>query len=193
MGQKVGYIRVSSKEQNLDRQLEIIMQQGVEKIFREKKSGKNTERPEFKSMMEYVREGDTLIIESYSRLARSTKDLLDIVDELEKKGVNLISVKEKTDTTTPTGKLLFTIMAGIAQFEREIMLQRQAEGIKEAMKQGKTFGRPRIQLPENFEKIHASWRAGHITAVQAMKDTKLTRATFYRLVKEYEAQEELQA
>jgi DNA invertase Pin-like site-specific DNA recombinase len=190
MGQKVGYVRVSTKGQHDDRQLEIMKEQGVEKIFKEKVSGKSTtDRPEFQKMMDYVREGDTLTVESYSRLARSTRDLLNIVDGLNKKGVNLISVKEQIDTTTPTGKLLFTIMAGISEFEREIMLQRQGEGIVEAKKKGTVFGRPKVEYPTDFLKVYDKWKANEITGVQAMTELELTRATFYRLVAKHEGRE----
>lgn len=189
MGIKVGYVRVSTKDQNEERQLEIMKQQKVEKIFKEKESGKTTKRQEFQKMLDYVREGDTLVIESYSRLARSTRDLLTIVDTLEEKGVNLISIKENIDTTTPTGKLLFTIMAGISQFEREIMLQRQGEGIMEAKKKGTTFGRPKIDYPANFFNVYKEWKEGRLTAVKAMTELDLTKATFYRLVAKHEGRE----
>ena len=186
---KVGYVRVSTKGQKDDRQIEIMKQYGVEKTFKEKQSGKNTDRKEFQKMLDYIREGDTLIVESYSRLARSTLDLIGIVQMLEKKGVNLISVKENVDTTTPTGKLLFTIMAGISQFEREIMLQRQSEGIEQAMKKGTKFGRPAVDYPKDFKRVYDTWKAGEITAVKAMSELELTRATFYRLVAKYEGRE----
>lgn len=190
MGEKVGYVRVSTKGQNDDRQLTIMKEQGVKKVFKEKVSGKSTnDRKEFQKMMDYVREGDTLIIESYSRLARSTRDLLNIVDSLHQKGVNLISVKEQIDTTTPTGKLLFTIMAGISEFEREIMLQRQGEGIIEAQKNGVKFGRPKVEYPDRFLEVYEQWKKGEITGVKAYTELELTRATFYRLVAKHEGRE----
>lgn len=183
----VGYVRVSTEEQNTARQDTIMTEYKAENIYREKISGKNTNRPELKKMMNFVRDGDTVVVESYSRLARSTKDLLNIVEELQSKGVNFISSKENIDTTTPSGKLMFTIFAGIAEFERTCMLQRQREGIAEAKKQGKYKGRKPIVIDtELFIKTYEAWKKQEITAVQAQKQLDLKPDTFYRRVKAYE-------
>ena len=190
MGEKVGYVRVSTKDQNDERQLVIMEKYNVQKIFKEKISAKNTnDRKEYQKMMEYLREGDTLVIESYSRLARSTRDLLNLVDILKEKGVTLISDKEQIDTSTPTGKLFLTIIAGIAEFEREIMLQRQGEGIIEAQKKGVKFGRPKIDYPQGFLEVYKKWKKGEITGVKAYTELELTRSTFYRLVAIHEGRE----
>ena len=122
---KVGYVRVSTAGQNTARQEVIMEQLGVEKVFIDKMSGKNTDRPQLKEMLAFVREGDTLVIESFSRLARSTKDLLEIVEELEKKNVKFVSQKENIDTSTPNGKFMLTLFAALAQLERETLLARQ--------------------------------------------------------------------
>ena len=183
----IGYVRVSTQEQNEDRQLTIMEQYKADKIFTEKISGKNTDRPQLKKMLEYVREGDTLVIESYSRLARSTKDLINLVEQLKAKGVNLISTKENIDTSTPQGRLMFTIFAGLAEFERECTLQRQAEGIAEAKKRGVYKGRQRIEVDtDTFTKVYDEWKQGNITARTAMQKLGLSANTFYRRVKEYE-------
>ena len=183
----IGYVRVSTQEQNEDRQLTIMEQYKADKIFTEKISGKNTDRPQLKKMLEYVREGDTLVIESYSRLARSTKDLINLVEQLKSKGVNLISTKENIDTSTPQGRLMFTIFAGLAEFERECTLQRQAEGIAEAKKRGVYKGRQRIEVDtDTFTKVYDEWKQGNITARTAMQKLGLSANTFYRRVKEYE-------
>lgn len=180
---KVAYIRVSTEGQNTARQEEAMKGLGVERCFIEKISGKNTDRPQLKAMMDFVREGDSLIVESYSRLARSTHDLLEIVDALSKKGVAFVSLKENIDTTTPQGKLMLTIFAGLAQFERECLLQRQAEGIAIAKVNGVYKGRKPVDTPDNWEEVIEEWKSGKITAVEAMKETGLTKATFYRMAK----------
>jgi DNA invertase Pin-like site-specific DNA recombinase len=183
----VGYIRVSTQDQNTDRQVKLLKNKQVEKMFIEKVSGKNTNREQLKNMLNYVREGDTVIVESYSRLARSTKDLLNIVDKLESKGVNFISLKENIDTKTPQGKLIFTIFAGLAQFEREQTLQRQKEGIEIAKLKGKYKGRKPIDIDHDlFNQVYQEWKQGNITAVEGMKKLNISKSTFYRRVKQYE-------
>ena len=181
---KVAYIRVSTEDQNTARQEEAIRNLGVEKAFIEKVSGKNMDRPQLKAMLDYVREGDTLIVESYSRLARNTKDLLSIIEELEKKGVAFVSLKENIDTSTPQGKLMLTIFAGLAQFERECTLQRQKEGIAIAKTEGKYKGRKPVDIPDNWNEVIALWKKGEITAKVAQKNLGMTPATFYRKLKE---------
>lgn len=182
---KVAYIRVSTEGQNTARQEEAMKDQGVEKVFIEKASGKSTDRPQLKAMMDFIREGDCLIVESYSRLARNTADLLRIVGDLEKKGVSFVSLKENIDTTTPQGKLMLTIFAGLAQFERECTLQRQAEGIAIAKAEGKYKGRKPIELPDDWKNVIKQWKAGEITARVAQKKLEMTPATFYRKLKEF--------
>jgi len=127
---KIGYIRVSTEHQEAARQQEIMGDYQVDRIFSEKLSGANTDRPQLKAMLDYVREGDTLFIESISRLGRSTKDLLNIIDALTEKGVSLISHKENIDTDTPAGKFMLTVFAALSQLEREQLKQRQREGIE---------------------------------------------------------------
>lgn len=178
---KIKYIRVSTQEQNTARQ-ETDKEQ-FDKVYIDKASGKNTDRPELKKMMDYVREGDTVVVESYSRIARNTKDLLEIIDRLNKKGVAFISQKEQIDTSTPAGRLMLTIFAGLAQFERECLLERQAEGIAIAKAEGK-MGRPSIEPGKEFADIVKRWKAGEMTAVEAMKAAGMTKTTFYKKVKE---------
>lgn len=182
---KVGYIRCSTVEQHEDRQLVMMEQHGAERVFIDKLSGKDTNRPELQKMLEFLREGDTLIVESFSRLARSTKDLLGIVDQLEEKGVTFISLKETVDTSTPSGKFMLTVFAALAQLERENILQRQKEGIEAARKRGVYKGRPRAQIDEAaFSAAVRAWRAGEITARAAMEQCNMKANSFYRRVKE---------
>ena len=177
---KIGYIRVSTEEQNTARQEVLLRELGVDEVFIEKASGKNADRPELTRMMEYVRRGDTVIVESISRFARNTRDLLDLVERLTEKQVEFVSRKEAIDTTTPTGKFMLTVFAAVAELEREYILQRQREGIAIAKEQGKYTGRKPMPLPDNFERVVSRWRAGEITAMEAMRQTGLKPNTFYR-------------
>ena len=182
-GVKVGYIRVSTYEQNPARQ-EVLMQElGDEKLFLDKFSGKNTKRPQLQAMLEYVRESDTVVVESLSRLGRSVKDLIDINDELTKKGVALESKKEKIETLTASGRFMFNVIASIAQFEREIMLERQREGIAIAKAAGKYKGRKEIEKPSNWDEVIAKWKVREMTSTKAMEELGLKRTTFYKLLK----------
>ena len=162
---------------------------GVDKIFIDKASGKNTNRPELQNMLQFVRVGDEVIVESYSRIARSTRDLLDIVETLKNKGVEFISKKEAIDTCTPAGRLMLTIFAGLYQFERECILERQAEGIAEAKKAGKYKGRKPIDIDvDKFVELYWEWQAGRITAAAMQKALGLSPPTFYRRVEAFKEQ-----
>ena len=179
---KIGYIRVSTQEQNTIRQEALMEALGVDEVYIDRMSGKNTNRPELQKMMEYVRKGDTVIVESISRFARNTRDLLELVERLTAKGVEFVSRKEAIDTTTPTGKFMLTVFGAVAELEREYILQRQREGIAIAREQGKYTGRKPIQRPE-FEQVVRDWRSGRITAVEAMRTLHMSKTTFYRKVK----------
>ena len=180
---QVGYIRISTVDQNIARQEVLMREMGVEKVFIDRLSGKNTDRPELKKMMAFVRQGDTVVVESISRFARNTRDLLELVEQLTAKGVEFVSKKEAIDTTTPTGKFMLTIFGAVAELEREYILQRQAEGIAIAKEQGVYKGRQPIVRPD-FERVVALWRSGKITATEAMKRLDMKPSTFYRRVKE---------
>ena len=181
---RVGYVRCSTLEQNEARQLKMMADQKVEKVYIDKASGKNTDREEFKEMMVFVRAGDTLIVESISRIARNTRDLLTIISSLTDKGVEFISLKENIDTTTPHGRFMLTVFGALAELERESILERQREGIEIAKAEGKYKGRKPVVIDEaKFRAVCARWRAGEITATAAMKETELKPNTFYRRVK----------
>ena len=184
----IGYIRVSTKEQNTGRQYEDFTAKGIalDKVFEEKLSGKNTDRPQLQAMLSYLREGDTLFVESFSRLARSTRDLLNIVATLKEKGVSFVSLKENVDTTKPQGKIMLTVFSAIYEFERDNILERQREGIDLALKEGRPYGRPSATLSATFSKNYQLWKQGELKAVDFMKIENIPKSTFYKLVKRYE-------
>ena len=179
---KIGYIRVSTKEQNTIRQETLMESLGVDEVYIDRMSGKDTHRPELQKMMAYVRRGDTVIVESISRFARNTRDLLELTEQLTAKGVEFISQKESIDTTTPTGKFMLTVFGAVAELERAYILQRQREGIAIAKEQGKYTGRKPVEHPE-FDEVVRRWKRGEMTAVQAMKKLGMSRSTFYRHVR----------
>ena len=180
----VGYIRVSTQEQNTIRQ-EVLMQElGAEQIFIDRMSGKNMDRPELKRLMTFVRTGDCVIVESISRFARNTRDLLELIEQLQQKEVQFVSKKEAIDTTTPTGKFMLTVFGAVAELEREYILQRQREGIAIAKANGVYKGRKPIQRAA-FEAVVTQWQNGEMTAVEAQRRLELTPSTFYRKVRDY--------
>ena len=183
---KVFYARCSTAEQNEARQLQTAREIGADKVFIDKASGKNANRPELQKMLDYVREGDTLYCSDFSRIARNTRDLLSITEQLEKKSVQFISMKEAVDTATPQGRFMLTVFGAMAELERETILQRQKEGIAIAKAAGKYKGRQKQKIDTaRFMTVCAKWRAGEITAVKAMELLQLKANTFYRRVKEY--------
>ena len=178
---KIGYVRVSTQEQNEGRQTEAFSNMGIEKVYIDKQSGKNINRPQLVEMLAYIRDGDIVVVESISRLARNTRDLLDIVEKIKNKGAALISLKENIDTDSVSGKFMLTIFGAMAELEREYILQRQKEGIDAAKKQGKYTGRKPKQHP-GFDKVCDKWRNGEITAVKAASLLNMSKSTFYRKV-----------
>ena len=181
---KVGYVRVSTITQHEDRQLVTMEKFGVEKLFQEKVSGKDKNRQQLQKLLDFVREGDTVIIHDFSRLARSTKDLLEIVEYLNNKKVALISAKENLDTSTATGKLMLTMIGAINEFERTNLLERQREGIAVAKKKGKYKGRKEVKI-DNFEQYYNKYLNREITKTQLAKELNISRPTLDKLIKEY--------
>ena len=181
----IGYVRVSTVEQNEGRQLVTMEKYNVEKLFQEKVSAKDTDRPQLQEMLEFVRKGDTVVVHDFSRLARSTKDLLDIVELLEKKEVALISAKENIDSSTPTGKLMLTMIGAINEFERANMLERQKEGIAIAKANGKYKGRKAVEVERGmFEDLYHQYFNRQITKVQFAKELGVSRPTLDKMLKE---------
>ena len=177
----IAYVRVSSIDQNEARQIESLEKYGIERWYTEKISGKDANRPKLQEMLEYVRDGDTIHIHDLSRLARSTADLLVIVDLLTKKDVHLVSNKENIDSSTPTGKLMLTMIGAINEFERTNILERTREGIAIAKREGVYKGRKPIEIPDGWDDAIKSWQSGKITAREAMDRLGLKPNTFYRL------------
>ena len=181
----IAYVRVSTVEQNEARQLEALEKYNIDKWFTEKISAKDTNRPQLQAMLEFAREGDIVYIHEFSRLARSTKDLLEIVEALNNKGVQLVSNKENLDTSTPTGKLMLTMIGAIAEFERQQILERQKEGIAIAKKEGKFKGRQVKAIDEElFAKYYAEYKLRKINKVQLAEKLNISRPTLDKLLKD---------
>lgn len=182
----IAYVRVSTVDQNEERQRVALEVHGIDKWFEEKVSGKDTNRPKLQEMLDYVREGDTIYIHDFSRLARNTADLLQIVEELKEKGVTLISNKENIDTSTNTGKLMLTMIGAIAEFERENLLERQREGIAIAKAAGKYKGRKAVEIDsEVFQTEYSRYQSREINKGQLAAALGVSRPTLDRMIKEY--------
>lgn len=185
----VGYVRVSSLDQSEARQIESLSKYHIEKFFVDKQSGKNTDRPELQNMLDFVREGDTIYIDDFSRLARSTKDLLDLTDYLQQKNVNFVSLKENIDTTTPSGKLMLTMIGAIAEFERANILERQKEGIAIAKRNGVYKGRKKIVI-NDMSSYYERYRNHELSISGLAKELKISWPTASRLLKEFESSQQ---
>lgn len=182
---RVGYIRVSTVEQNETRQIKDLKENAkVEKVFMDKLSGKDTNRPALNELIDFVRAGDVVVVSEYSRLARSTKDLLGIIETLTTKGVTVISMKEKLDTSTPQGEFMLTVFAGIATLERKMMLQRQKEGIAIAKAEGKYKGRQSKEKPADWKELKEKYQHRKITATELAKRCNVSRPVVYKWLKE---------
>lgn len=185
MGENIAYIRVSTVEQNEQRQIDGLKKYNIDKWFTEKVSAKDTNRPKLQEMMDYIRKGDTVYIHDFSRLARSTKDLLEIVDYFQEKGVNLVSNKENLDSSTPTGKLMLTMIGAINEFERQNLLERQREGIAVAKEQGKYKGRQVKEIDNSdFERFYEDYKSRKITKSALAQKLNISRPTLDKLLKD---------
>jgi DNA invertase Pin-like site-specific DNA recombinase len=184
-----GYVRVSSADQNEDRQMIAMKDLNIpeKQIYMDKLSGKDTKRPELQRLMVKVQSGDTVMVESISRFARNTRDLLDLVEKLNAKGVEFISQKENINTTTPTGRFMLTVFGAVAELERGYILQRQREGIAAARARGVHMGRPVKRPPENFSELAKLWERGKLRTTDFMAQTGMTETTLYRRLRERKA------
>lgn len=182
----IAYVRVSTVEQNEARQVEGLKKYNIEKWFTEKISAKDTNRPELKAMLDFAREGDTIYVWDFSRLARSTKDLLALVELMQSKNIHLKSIKENLDTSTPTGKLMLTMIGAINEFERENLLERQKEGIAIAKQNGKYKGRKEVNI-NNFEEHYKKYKTREINKSKLAEELNVSRPTLDKLIKKYES------
>jgi DNA invertase Pin-like site-specific DNA recombinase len=182
------FVRVSTFDQNEDRQLDAMTALGIppERVFIDKLSGKDKKRPQLLALMETVQHGDKVIVESISRFARNTRDLLDLVEQLAAKGVEFVSQKEHIDTSTPTGRFMLTIFGAVSELERGYILQRQAEGIAAAKRRGKHLGRPAKCPPKDFVNLVKRWERKEIALQQVLLECGgICAATFYNHLREY--------
>lgn len=180
----IAYVRVSTEEQNEARQKAALEAYGIEKWYVEKKSGKDTDRPELQSLLDFAREGDTVYVHEFSRLARNTKDLLELIEYFNRKNIILVSNKEKFDTSTPTGKLFVTMIGAIAEFERALILERQKEGIVIAKAEGKYKGRQVKEIDQkSFDRYYTEYMNRRISKKAFAEALHISRPTLDRLLK----------
>lgn len=179
---KIGYARVSTSDQSLTAQIQALNAIGCQHLYQEELSGKITDRPQLKALLEYIREGDIVVVTKLDRLARSTKDLLSIADDIQEKGAGLEVLNIQLDTTTPTGKLMLTLLGAIAEFEREIMLERQQEGIVIAKAEGKYKGRKPIG-EDKLQQVQTLVNSG-MNVSQAVSKVGMARRTYYKMIEE---------
>ena len=179
---KIGYARVSTQDQNLDRQLDNLRSAGCERIFNEKMTGTKSDRPELKTMLLTLRSGDILVIDSFSRLSRSTKDLLDLVEQLTAMGVHLVSLKENLDTTTATGKLMLTMLSALSQFERDLIAERTVDGLKAARARGRCGGRPPLGTDKDRKQALAMYHANVMTNGEIASRFGISQRTLSRWI-----------
>lgn len=180
---KIGYARVSTQDQNLDRQLDNLRAAGCERIFNEKMTGTKSDRPELKTMLLTLRSGDVLVIDSFSRLSRSTKDLLDLVEKLTAMGVHLVSLKENLDTTTATGKLMLTMLSALSQFERDLIAERTVDGLKAARARGRCGGRPTVGTEKDKKQALAMYRTNAISNREIAERFGISQSTLSRWIR----------
>lgn len=184
---RFGYIRVSTREQNTDRQQRIMEDKDIDRLFIDHATGANTDRLRFQEMMKLLREGDTVIVESISRISRNTRNLLEIVEEFEKRRIDFVSLKENIDTSTSSGKFMLSVFGAMAQLERDYIKDRQKLGIEIAKEKGKYKGRVPKEVP-HFEVIYREWKKkdSKINGVEAAKLLRISKTNFYERVKKYE-------
>ena len=178
-----GYARVSTRQQELNRQLDLLKQYNCQEILTEKLSGTKTDRPELNRLKDKLRPGDMVIVESFSRLGRSTKDLIELVAYFEEREIKLLSIKENFDTSTPQGKLMMTVFQAFNQFERDLIVQRTKEGLISARARGRQGGRPKVNERE-LKKALNLYKSEQYSVSEIVEMTGISRATIYRYLKQ---------
>ena len=181
---KIGYARVSTQDQNLDRQIDNLTAAGCERIYKEKMTGTKANRPEFNLMLQVLRPGDILVTDSFSRLSRSTKDLLALVEHLNQQGIHLVSLKENLDTTTATGKLMLTMLSALSQFERDLIAERTVDGLKAARSRGRMGGRPKAGSDKLKAQALAMYNANTSTNKEIAETCGISVSTLSRWIRE---------
>ena len=179
---KVGYARVSTRDQNTALQNNALKEAGCEKIFEETASGAQRDRPQLQAAISYLRKGDTLVVWKLDRLARSLRQLLETVEELHRRGIGFISVTESIDTTTPGGKLIFHVFGALAEFERDLIRERTTAGLKAAKDRGVKLGRPRSLSDDQISIARSLKAAGEMTSSQIAEHLGISRPTLYRVL-----------
>lgn len=177
----IGYARVSTSDQSLDAQCDALKAAGAKRVFQEKRTGKSRQRPELERLLDQLRAGDVLVVAKYDRLARSLRDLIDLVETIRERGADFRSLAEDIDTTTPTGRLIFHVFGSIAEFERERIVERTKEGLAAARKRGRRGGRPRALSEEAQKEIIRMRDEERRPVAEIARTFKVSRATIYRV------------
>ena len=177
-----GYARVSTADQNLDRQKDALYKYGIDHLYCEKISGTKKNRPELDQMLGTIQNGDTIVIESLSRLGRSVKNLAELMELLNEKGIRLVSLKETINTTSSTGRLLFTILSSLAQFERDVLVERTREGLNAARARGRCGGRPKTDA-KAIQRAIALYNTKQYSSTEIQEMTGISKSTLYRSIK----------
>ena len=178
----VGYCRVSTNDQNLDSQIDLLKKAGCVRIFKDVISGSKAERVGLAEMMEYLREGDIIVVYRLDRLARGLKDLLDLMEKFKAKNIGFRSISENLDTTTPTGKLMFHITGAFAEFERNIIRERTRAGLESARARGRQGGRPTLITPEKIQMAKTLHANTKLPIPDILKQMGITRSLFYKML-----------
>jgi DNA invertase Pin-like site-specific DNA recombinase len=177
---KIGYARVSTQEQDLALQLDALTEEGCEKIFQEKASGAQRDRPELKAALGYMRKGDTLVVWKLDRLARSMKQLIETIESFQDRGIGLKSLQDPIDTNSPSGRLVFHIFAALAEFERGVIRERTTAGLRAARERGRVGGRPRSLSAKDLQAAKAMLKDSELTVAAVARRLNVAASTLYR-------------